>query len=88
MVLDPLKTFFDPIGSVCQDGMMETGVYKMFKVENLGISEESCSYDDSMLKRFNDCIVLEDNKYKVSLPWKENVGEERSNYHVSKQILD
>ena len=60
----------------------------LFKVESLGISEESCDYDKMKVDAFNSSLSLEDGFYEVELPWHETVAQVKSNYHVSLCILD
>jgi len=86
--VDPIKTNFDPIGSVLDDSSVEDRLDRLFSVESLGITETSCSYDQQMIDQFTKNIVFKDGKYGVNLPWNEKISEVPHNFHVSKAILD
>ena len=87
-VLEPAKSYFDPIDSVISDSMVEGKLENMFDVESLGILESTSSYDEQKIKEFNDGISFESGSYHVELPWHEKVSEVKSNFEVSKSILN
>jgi len=86
--LNPVKSFFDPIGSVVSDSSVEDKLDKMFSVESLGISEETSDWDRTMIDKFDSNITMKDGKYHVHLPWNENINDVPHNFFVSKAILD
>ena len=87
-VIEPVKTGFDPISAVCKDNMMDDRLDQMFKIEDLGIREEICDYDQTMIEKFDKEIILRDNCYYVALPWKPAISQVKSNFEISKAILD
>ena len=87
-VLNPSKTFFDPIGSVLTDSQVDDRLDKMFSVESLGIVEKMSDYDTEQIEKFNSGVTFENGKYNVVLPWKESISDVQSNFHVCKNILD
>ena len=87
-VLEPVKTCFDPVGSVTNDSLVEGNVENLFKIEAMGITEDSCDYDEEMIKEFNSKISFKDGFYEVELPWHDKIENVQSNYAISKQILD
>lgn len=87
-VLNPIKTYFDPIDSVLSDSQVDGNLDRMFSVESLGIHEDSRDVDDDHLRAFESEIEFKDGKYQVSLPWNENISNVKSNFDISKAILD
>ena len=87
-VLDPTKTTFDPIGSVIKDSVVESKLDLMFNLDSIGITEEACDDDLKQIKLFSDSINLVNGQYEVKLPWNNNIEHVKSNYYVSKAILD
>ena len=86
--LNPVKTRFDPIGSVIRDSYVEDRLDDMFSLETLGIPDSSTDYDMDKIEEFNNNIVFEDGSYGVNLPWKENVPLVPHNFYISCSILD
>ena len=87
-VTSPMKTFFDPIGSVISENQVDDRLDEMFSVESLGICEEYSDYDKEQLQKFNDGVVFKQGKYHVKLPWNERISEVKSNFHVCKAVLE
>lgn len=85
-VLNPDKSYFDPMGCL-EDSSVETNLDKLYKVESLGISDSS-DYDTEQISKFDESIELINGKYHVQLPWKESIKDVRSNFEVSKLILN
>ena len=86
-VMNPSKTFFDPIGPVISDGLVEDRLDKMFSVESLGIKEKFSDYDQEQLDKFNREVSFSNGKYYVALPWNDCIGDVPSNFNVCKSIL-
>ena len=87
-VLNPLPTHFDPIGSVVAESLVEPNLDKLFSLESIGIRENSSSYDEEQISKFNSNITLVNGKYNVELAWTDKISEVKSNFYVSKAILD
>lgn len=87
-VLQPIKTGFDPIGSVLTDSAVEDRLDRMFKLESLGIPEDSCDDDLKKVDEFDSNISFSDGHYEIKLPWNEKIDKVKSNFHISKSILD
>ena len=87
-ILDPMKTQFDPIGSVCSDSIVEDRLDKLFCIESLGIEQSSCDYDEEYIEEFTSNISLIDGKYHVVLPWTDAIKEVPNNFHTAKKVLE
>ena len=87
-ILNPIKTDFDPIGSIAKDSMLDSQLDKMFSIESLGIKEESCSHDEFYIEKFKESIELINGQYQVDIPWTDKVSQVKSNYQVSCKVLD
>lgn len=88
-VLEPVKTGFDPIASITADCQLDDKLDQIFNIESLGISEPVTDFDRKKVEEFSSNIKLNnDGNYSVKLPWNEKIGEVRSNFHISKAVLD
>ena len=86
-VMEPKPSYFSAVGQIFPDSSVEQGLEHMFSVESLGISEDSSSYDDDQVSRFQDSIELRDGSYYVELPWKQDlINKVPSNFELSKVI--
>ena len=90
-VLSPKKSYFSPLESLFPDSSVEQGLENMFSLDSLGCHEESnqSQYDTIMIEEFQRGISFKDNRYHVSLPWKENLVEKvPSNHKVALSVLN
>ena len=90
-VLSPKKSYFSPSESLFPDSSVEQGLENMFSLDSLGCHEESnqSQYDTIMIEEFQRGISFKDNRYHVSLPWKENLVEKvPSNHKVALSVLN
>ena len=67
---------------------MEDKLDQMFNVESLGLKEETSDYDTLKIEEFDSNIRLENGYYGVDLPWHDKVSLVKSNYGISKAVLD
>ena len=86
-ILNPIKSYFDPIGSVIDDSSVEHNLDKMFSVESLGLTEESCDYDEDQITRFNAGISFSNNTYSVAIPWNDKINQVPHNFGICKAVL-
>ena len=87
-ILNPIKTNFDPLGGVMSDSQVEHNLDKMFNIESLGITEESSSYDEFHINKFNENVSFTEGKYHVKLPWNDNINDVKSNYGICKSVVN
>ena len=87
-VLDPVKSYFDPIESIVKDSHIDGCLDNMFSLESLGIPEESSKFDDDQIIKFENGIKFADGKYTVELPWNEKISEVKPNFKVCCGILN
>ena len=87
-VLEPTKSYFDPIDSVANDSMIDGKIENLFNVESLGIAEDGCDYDEVKINEFTSNISFEDGSYQVKLPWNDNLDEVKPNFEVCKKVVD
>lgn len=78
-IMNPNKTNFDPLGGVVSDSFVEHNLDKMFKVDSLGITEDSSNYDETFIAKFNEDVKLKNGKYHVKLPWNDKIENVKSN---------
>jgi len=87
-VLNPVKSYFDPISSVISDSVVESNLDKMFSAEAIGIEEDISDFDKLKIEEFTENIEKIDGYYNVHLPWNDNIAEVKSNYSACVGILD
>ena len=87
-VLDPVKSYYDPLGGVMTDSLVDHNLDRMFSSESLGIAEETNSYDLDQISKFNENISFLDGHYHVVLPWTDKINEVKDNFAISRAILD
>ena len=90
-VLSPKKSYFSPLESLFPDSFVEQGLENMFNLDSWGCQEESdqSQYDIAKIEEFQKGISFKDNKYYVSLPWKEDLVEKvPSNHKVALSVLN
>jgi len=86
--LNPVKTSFDPIGSVIDESSVDERLDKMFSLDSMGLSEESCDYDASKIAEFEAKIEFKEGSYYVDLPWNSKISSVPNNYNVALAILN
>ena len=73
-VLNPVKTYFDPIGSIIDSSLIEDKLDNIFSLESVGISpNEPSDFDKEKINEFVNSIQFKNNRYYVKLPWNEEV---------------
>ena len=89
-VMSPTKSYFSPLESLFPDSSVEQGLEAMFNLDSLGHNEQiECDFDRQMIDKFEQGISLQDGKYHVELPWKEDVIDKvPSNHKVALSVLD
>lgn len=90
-VVQPTKTFFDPLDNIYDNSQVEHGLDYLFSLESIGIKEFSQlnTVDEIKLKEFYDGILFEDNRYYVNLPWfKEKLEQVPSNSKIALAVLN
>ena len=92
LVLNPVKSYFSPLENTLTDSEVDNGLDNIFKLESIGINvenEDLTAYDKMKVKKFEDDILLKNNKYYVNLPWHEDKVENvSSNYRIAIKVLD
>ena len=88
LILNPIKTHFDPIGSVLQDSQIEDRLDSMFKSEVFGEHNGVCDEDCSQIEKFKSKIEYDGKNYFVELPWKNCVVDVNSNYNLCVKVLE
>ena len=86
--MNPVKTRFDPIGSVVSDSQIDDKLDRMFSLDSVGLTGTQSNYDDYYINEFNKSINIKNGNYEVSLPWTEKIEDVKSNFHISKAVLD
>ena len=89
-VVDPLKSYYNPLDSILKDSQVDNGLEKLFSLESLGIKEtddEICLYDACKVSEFEKNITYEKGKYHIVLPWFDKVKFVPSNYQIALNIL-
>ena len=90
-VLDPCKSYFNPLDSILTDSEVENGLENLFKFESLGIksdNSEMIDFDKELVKKFEDGITYKDGHYCVELPWyQDKVNLVPSNHNIALKVL-
>ena len=88
-VMSPKKSYFDPVGDVVKDSDIESNLDQMFRVESLGITDDSVSdFDSQQINKFREGISLVNGKYHVILPWyPDKISDVKSNFAVARSVL-
>ena len=89
-IVEPSAHHSDVLGSVLGDfSQIDSNLDNLFKVESLGLTDESLSNSDvEHIRKFSSAIERKDNHYMIELPWNESINEVKSNYHVAKAVLE
>ena len=90
-VLDPCKSYFNPLDSILTDSEVENGLENLFKFESLGIKSddsEMIDFDKELIKKFEDGISYKDGHYFIDLPWyQDKVNLVPSNHNIALKVL-
>ena len=87
-VLNPNARYCDPIGSVCDEVVIEPNLDNMFKLDSIGIKPDSALSDQPIIDKFKENISLENGKYHVELPWNEKLSNVKNNFNVCHKIVN
>ena len=92
LVMDPLKSYFNPLEHILEDSEIENGLEHLFSLESLGIKKddkELVSFDEYQINKFKEGITFDEGFYKVDLPWYEDkIDLVPSNHFVALKVLD
>ena len=92
LVMDPLKSYFNPLDHILEDSEVDNGLEHLFSLESMGIkvdSKELVSFDKEQIDKFRDGIEFKDGFYNVELPWyPDKVDLVPSNHFVALKVLD
>ncbi|XP_068243599.1 uncharacterized protein [Palaemon carinicauda] len=92
LVMDPLKSYFNPLEHILEDSEVNNGLEHLFSLESLGIKkceQELVSFDKEQIDRFREGISLDNGFYHVELPWyTDKIESVPSNHFVSLEVLD
>ena len=90
-VLEPCKSYFNPLDSILTDSEVENGLENLFKFESLGIkadNSEMIDFDKELVKKFEDGITYKDGHYCIDLPWyQDKVNLVPSNHNIALKVL-
>ena len=91
-VLDPIKSYFNPIDHILNDTEVDNGLEHLFSLESMGIKtddRELVSIDKEQVEKFRKGIIFKEGKYHVELPWHfDKVEAVPSNHNVALKVLD
>ncbi len=92
LVMDPIKSYFNPLDHILQDSEVDNGLEYLFSLESMGIktdNKELINYDEEKVQRFKQGITFENGHYHVELPWHEDkINLVPSNHNVALKVLD
>ena len=92
LIMDPLKSYFNPLESILEDSDVDNGLEYLFSLESLGIKKddkELISFDKEQIDKFNKGITFKDGFYHVELPWySDKINLVPSNYFIALKVLD
>ncbi|XP_064104051.1 uncharacterized protein LOC135213882 [Macrobrachium nipponense] len=92
LVMDPLKSYFNPLEHILEDSEVDNGLEHLFSLESLGIKKcekELVSFDKEQIDRFREGISFDNGFYHVELPWyTDKIDSVPSNHFVSLKVLD
>ncbi|MEO1301205.1 MAG: DUF1759 domain-containing protein, partial [Bacteroidota bacterium] len=89
-VLEPQKTYASALEPLFPESSVEQGLESMFSVDSLGHNEEvESDYDRLCIKKFQQGISLQNGRYHVELPWKEELIEKvPSNHKIALAVMN
>ena len=92
LVMDPLKSYFNPLEHILEDCEVDNGLEHLFSLESMGIKKddkELISFDEDQINRFREGISFKDGHYQVELPWyQDKINLVPSNHFVALRVLD
>ena len=92
LVMDPLKSYFNPLETILEDSEVDNGLEYLFSLESLGIKKddkELVSFDQEQIDKFKEGISFDDGHYNIELPWyPDKVDKVPSNHFVALKVLD
>ena len=92
LVMDPLKSYFNPLEHILEDCEVDNGLEHLFSLESMGIKKddkELISFDEDQINRFREGISFKDGHYHVELPWyQDKINLVPSNHFVALKVLD
>ena len=92
LVMDPLKSYFNPLESILDDSEVDNGLEYLFSLESLGIKrneKELVNFEQEQIDKFEKGISFQDGYYNVELPWyPDKVNLVPSNQFVALKVLD
>ena len=88
--MSPIKSNFSPLESLFPESSVEQGLEALFNMDSLGHNEEiESDFDGQLIDKFKQGISLQDGRYHVELPWKDEViSKVPSNHKVAISALD
>ena len=89
-VMSPTKSYFSPLESLFPESLVEHRLEAMFNMDSLGHNKEiESDFDSQLFDKFKQGISLQDGRYHVELPWKDEViSNVPSNHKVALSALD
>ena len=91
-VMDPLKSYFNPLENILTDSEVDNGLENLFRLESMGIKtddKELVSVDQEHVEKFREGIKFEEEHYQVELPWYDDkINSVPSNHNVALKVLD
>ena len=92
LVMDPLKSYFNPLEHMLEDSEVDNGLEHLFSLESMGIKVDDrdlVSFDKDQINRFREGIQFKDGSYYVELPWyPDKIDLVPSNHFVALKVLD
>ena len=92
LVMDPLKSYFNPIENILEDSEVDNGLEYLFSLESIGIKKddkELVSFDKEQIENFKQGISFQDGFYYVELPWyPDKINLVPSNHFIALKVLD
>ena len=98
--LNPKQTFEDPASSFFEESSVERNIDNatvvanleaMFNCESIGVIDSPdsiCTYDQDMIKKFDEGIEIINDQVNVELVWHDNIDQVPSNHNVALKICD
>ena len=91
-VMDPLKSYYNPLEHLLEDTDVENGLEHLFSFESMGIKTTEAdlvSLESEQIKKFEEGISFKDGHYNVELPWyQDKIESVPSNHFVALKVLD
>ena len=92
LVMDPLKSYFNPLENILEDSEVDNGLEYLFSLESMGIKKddkELVSFDEEQIEKFKEGISFQEGYYNVELPWyPDKINLVPSNHFIALKVLD